>query len=123
MEYPQSLCGKGCVMFMYKIGVVGERDSIIAFLALGMTVRPAETPQEAANEVDNLARDGYGVIFVTETTASNIEETISRYKKAVTPAIILIPGSRGSLGIGLEAIRNNVEKAVGVDILTKKEGR
>lgn len=108
---------------MYKIGVVGERDSIIAFLSLGMTIRPAETPQEAADAVDSLARDNYGVIFITETTASKIEETISRYRREVTPAIILIPGSGGSLGIGLEAIRANVEKAVGVDILTKKEGR
>lgn len=110
-------------MLMYKIGVVGERDSIIAFLSLGMTIRPADTPQEASEAVDSLARDNYGVIFVTETIASKIEETISRYKKLVTPAIILIPGSKGSLGIGLKAIRDNVEKAVGVDILTKKEGR
>lgn len=107
---------------MYKIGVVGERDSIIAFLALGMTVKAAETPDEARNAVDSMARDGYGVIFVTETTAKNIRETIERYKREMLPAIILIPGSQGSLGIGLQAVRDNVEKAVGVDILSKKEG-
>jgi len=107
---------------MYKIGVVGERDAIIAFLALGITVKAAENPDEAMKAVDTMAREGYGVIFVTETTARDIKETIDRYKNDMLPAVILIPGSQGSLGIGLAKIRDNVEKAVGVDILSKKEG-
>jgi V/A-type H+-transporting ATPase subunit F len=109
-------------MFMYKIGVVGERDAVIAFLALGVTVKAVETPQEAMNAVDSMARGGYGIIFVTETAAKDIEETIERYKNQMLPAVILIPGSRGSFGIGLSKIKDNVEKAVGVDILSKKEG-
>lgn len=109
-------------MFMYKIGVVGEKDSTMAFLALGMTVKSVETPDEGARAIDSMARDGFGLIFVTETIAKDIEETIDRYKNEMLPAIILIPGSSGSLGIGLAKIRDNVEKAVGVDILSKKEG-
>jgi V/A-type H+-transporting ATPase subunit F len=107
---------------MYKIGVVGERDSVIAFLALGMTVKAVENSEEAMEAVDTMARENYGVIFVTETVAKNIEETIERYKNSPLPAVILVPGSQGSLGIGLSKIRENVEKAVGVDILSKKEG-
>lgn len=107
---------------MYKIGVVGERDAVIAFLALGMTVKPVEGPEEGMKAVDEMAREGYGLIFLTETIAKDIEETINRYKNEMLPAIILIPGSKGSLGIGLAKIKENVEKAVGVDILTKKEG-
>ncbi len=42
---------------------------------------------------------------------------ISRYKDAVTPAVILIPGKEGSLGIGLDAVKTAVERAVGADIL------
>lgn len=109
-------------MFMYKIGVVGERDAVIAFLALGVTVRSVESPEEAMKAVDTMAKEGYGLIFITETTAVDIKETIDRYKNKMLPAVILIPGSQGSLGIGLADIRDNVEKAVGVDILSKKEG-
>lgn len=107
---------------MHKIGVVGERDAVLGFLSLGMTVKPAENSDEAMRAIDGMAREGYGLIFVTETTARGIPETISRYKNEMLPAIILIPGSKGSLGIGLAEIRKNVEKAVGVDILSKKEG-
>nr|WP_078696653.1 V-type ATP synthase subunit F [Caloramator quimbayensis] len=107
---------------MYKIGVVGEKDAVIAFLALGLTVKAVESPDEAMKAVDGMAREGYGIIFVTETVAKDIEETIERYKNQMLPAIILIPGSKGSLGIGMAKIKENVEKAVGVDILSKKEG-
>jgi V/A-type H+-transporting ATPase subunit F len=107
---------------MYKIGVVGEKDAIIAFLALGIDIKAVENPDEAMNAVDSMAREGYGIIFITETAAKEIKETIDRYKNQMLPAIILIPGSQGSLGIGLANIKDNVEKAVGVDILSKKEG-
>ncbi len=109
-------------MYMYKIGVVGERDAVLGFLSLGMTVKAAETSEEAMKAIDLMARDGYGLIFITETIAKDIEETIARYKNEMLPARILIPGSQGRLGIGLAKIRSNVEKAVGVDILSKKEG-
>lgn len=109
-------------MLMYKIGVVGERDSVLAFLALGITVKDVDSKEQAMNAVDTMAREGYGIIFITETTAKDIKETIDRYKNEMLPAVILIPGSQGSLGIGLANIRENVEKAVGVDILSKKEG-
>ena len=36
---------------------------------------------------------------------------------ALTPAIILIPGKEGSLGIGMANVTNAVERAVGADIL------
>ncbi len=119
-------CGKGCVIYMAdnvgataRIGVVGDRDSILCYKAFGMDIFPAvETdPEESRKLVDRLARDAYGIIFITEQIAGTIQETIDRYNKAMLPAIILIPGIKGSLGVGLARIRDNVEKAVGINIL------
>lgn len=107
---------------MYKIGVVGEKDSVIAFLATGLTVKDVENSKEAAKAIENMAKEGYGLIFVTETIAVDMNETIEKYKKLMLPVIVLIPGVQGSLGIGLKTVRENVEKAVGVDILSGKEG-
>ncbi|WP_300348060.1 V-type ATP synthase subunit F, partial [Clostridium sp.] len=47
----------------------------------------------------------------------NIEETIERYTRQVLPAVILIPSNQGTLNIGKQRISDNVEKAVGVNIL------
>lgn len=107
---------------MYKIGVIGERDSVIAFLATGITVKDAENAKDAVNALESMAKEGYGLIFVTETVAVDMKETIEKYKKLMLPVIVLIPGVQGSLGIGLKTVKENVEKAVGVDILSRKEG-
>ena len=102
---------------MYKIGVVGDKDSILAFKALGLEVFPVLEVEEARKSIDRLALSLYGVIFVTEQVAKDLEETIERYNRQLLPAVILIPSNQGSLNIGLKRINDNVEKAVGVNIL------
>lgn len=103
---------------MYKkIGVVGDKDSILAFKAIGIEAFPVVGSEEARKTVDRLAMEEYGVIFITEQVASTIEETIERYNDKMLPAVILIPSNQGSLNIGMQKISDNVEKAVGVNIL------
>lgn len=103
---------------MYKkIGVVGDKDSVLAFKALGIDVFPVVEADEARRIVDNCAKNDYAVIFVTEQIAQKIEETITRYNEELLPAIILIPSNQGSLNIGIKRISDSAEKAIGVNIL------
>lgn len=104
---------------MYKIGVVGDKDSVLFFKALGMDVFPVieSEPEESRKVVDRLAREDYGIIFITEQVAQTIGETIDRYNNQPVPGIILIPSNAGSLGVGLQRVRDNVERAVGINIL------
>ncbi|WP_097027432.1 V-type ATP synthase subunit F [Clostridium peptidivorans] len=102
---------------MYKIGVVGDKDSILAFKAIGIDVFPVLDSDEARKIVDTLAAKKYGVIFITEQIAKDLDETIERYNRELLPAIILIPNNQGTLNIGMQRISDNVEKAVGVNIL------
>ncbi|MEW9096213.1 MAG: V-type ATP synthase subunit F [Clostridiaceae bacterium] len=102
---------------MYKIGVVGDKDSVLAFKALGIDVYPVNDVEEARKTVDTMAARKYGVIFITEQVAQGLEETIERYNREMLPAIILIPSNQGTLNIGMKKISDNVEKAVGVNIL------
>lgn len=102
---------------MYKIAVVGDKDSVLAFKAIGVEVFPVIETEEARKTIDRLASNNYAVIFVTEQVAKDLDETIERYNRALLPAIILIPSNQGSLNIGLQRIKDNVEKAVGVNIL------
>jgi len=102
---------------MYKVGVVGDKDSILAFKALGVDVFSVLDKAEARKVVDRIAANGYGIIFITEQIASLIPETIERYNDKIIPSIILIPSNQGTLNIGMERINKNVEKAVGTNIL------
>lgn len=101
---------------MYKIAVVGDKDSILAFKSLGIAIYEAYKEDEARRVIDSLANEKVGVIFVTEQIAKLIPETIERYNKILVPTLILIPNNQGSLNIGLDKIRENVEKAVGSNI-------
>lgn len=103
--------------YMYKIGVVGDKDSILAFKALGIDVYPVVDSDEARKTVDKMAFENYAVIFLTEQLAQHLDETIERYNRKMIPAIILIPSNQGTLNIGKQRISDNVEKAVGVNIL------
>jgi len=102
---------------MYKVAVVGDKDSILGFKALGVDVFPVFDKDEARRIVDTIARENYGIIFITEQMASLIPDTIERYNNEIIPAVILIPSNQGTLNIGMDRINSNVEKAVGTNIL------
>lgn len=102
---------------MYKkIGMIGGKDSILPFKGLGIDVFPTSDLEEAKKQIKEIA-DDYGVIFITERVAEQLEDTIAQYDSQPTPAIIPIPSSTGSLGIGMDRIQQNVEKAIGMNIL------
>ena len=102
---------------MYKIGVLGDKDSVLGFKALGLDVFPAESVEEARSILHELARGAYAIVYLTEQYAAHMQAEIARYKDELTPAIILIPGKEGSLGIGMANVKSAVERAVGADIL------
>ena len=101
---------------MYKIAVLGDRDSVLGFKALGLDIFPVEGVEEGRQTLHQLAKEDYAIIYVTEQLAVNLSADIARYKTEVTPAVILIPGKTGSLGIGAQALQSAVERAVGADI-------
>ncbi len=102
---------------MYKIAVLGDRDSVLGFKALGLDVCPADTAEQAKTILHRLAKENYAIVYLTEQYAVQMEHEIARYQDELTPAVILIPGKEGSLGIGMARVRSAVERAVGADIL------
>ncbi len=107
-----------------KMGVVGERDAVLAFKALGMRVETVTTPEETAHALHRLYQEGVPVIFITETAAQQAGEALERYKTDPACAVLPIPGATGANGFGLSRVKANVEKAIGADILfnNEKEG-
>ena len=102
---------------LYKIAVLGDRESVLGFMALGLDVYPVETTEEARATLHRLAKEDYAIIYTTEQVGAEIMDEILRYKDELTPAVILIPGKSGSLGIGMANVTSAVERAVGADIL------
>ena len=91
----------------------------MGFKALGLETYPAAKAQEASRILRSLTRDrdDYAIIYIEENLAAELSQEIDRFKDSPSPAIILIPGREGSLGLGQNALRSAVERAVGTNIL------
>lgn len=102
---------------MYKIAVLGDYDSIYGFAALGLDICPVNSPEEAKKTFVQLAEAKTGIIYVTEALVAVLKHEIDRYKDAIVPTVIQIPGISGNTGAGIEGVKKSVEQAVGSDIL------
>ena len=101
----------------YQIAAIGDWESVMGFRALGLDTYPVTSVEEAKEKVRELAKTNCAVIYLTEQLAKDMEDVIAHYKDEIRPAIILIPGREGSLGIGKANIQRAIERAVGADIL------
>ena len=113
----------------YKISIIGTREAILGFKALGLEPVFVNDPTEAVSslyelkkekvEVNGESKNKYAIIFIMEDLMSEI--TDDDYKKLTAdplPAIIPLPSHLGSSGYGLKKLKTIVEKAVGMDILS-----
>ena len=81
---------------MNKIGVIGGRDSVLGFRALGLDTCIAENGEQAKAALHRMAKENYAIIYITEHLAAQIPAEIERRREDVSPAVILIPGREGS---------------------------
>lgn len=102
---------------MYKIGVIGKRESVTCFAVSGFEVGVAESVQRASELLKEMAEDNCAVIFITEELAAGLSETIDGYKSSYVPAVITIPPLGGGTGYGMNALKRACERVVGMDIL------
>ena len=91
----------------------------MGFKALGLDAFPVADAQEATQILRRLTRDeeSYAIIYIEENFAAQIQNEIDKFKDSPSPAIIVIPGREGSSGLGLQALKAAVERAVGTNIL------
>lgn len=101
----------------YKIGFIGEKDSIYAFGMLGMDVYFVTESRQVRPIIRDLEEDEYGVIFLTQTMAEEIPQVLDEYDEKFLPAIIVIPNEVDADSLGLERIQEKVKKAIGQNIL------
>lgn len=101
----------------FAIGVIGSSEAVLAFKALGMRVVSAKDAKQAESAVFRLTQEGVPLIFITEDIARAIPETMQHYANDPAVSLIPLPGAHGTDGYGMERVRQNIEKAVGANIL------
>ena len=100
---------------MCKIAAFGDKESISIFSSVGIETFVFADSLKAGEKIDEVAND-FGIIFITEALAKDLNNIINKYRDLITPAIILIPSVKGSTGDALLQLKESVIKAVGTDI-------
>ena len=102
---------------MYRVGVIGDKDSVMGFRALGMAVMVAEDREAVLAYLEDILDEGFAIVYITEHAAALVPEELASLRARKLPAFVPIPSTRGTLGIGMAQVKETVKKAVGVDIL------
>lgn len=105
---------------MYKIAVVGDKESIFGFSAIGMDIYPAYEEDEIKSLIPKLIEENYAIIYITENVSIKAKKYLEKLQKNKIPAIITIPSNTGSLNYGENRIKEMVQKAVGIEINFKE---
>ncbi|MBQ8685099.1 MAG: V-type ATP synthase subunit F [Clostridia bacterium] len=99
-----------------KTAIVGSGDGITVFKAAGVATFPVEDEKRAREILRKIAKE-YQVIFLTEELARPLAEFLKRFDEEPYPVVLSIPSGEGESGYGMEALKNAMERALGVDIL------
>ncbi len=103
---------------MKKIAIIGDKASVMGFMAAGFRVFFAEEPETAAKLLKEAAdSEEYAIIFITDILLEKISDIADKYASSAVPAIIPLPSKSGRTGYGRSCVKSAVERAVGADII------
>ena len=105
-----------------KTAIIGNGESILAFKAGGVDAYPCENSAEARTVLRRIAGE-YGVIFLTDDLACEMDDLLKRMLETPYPVIVPIPSEKGSSGYAQKKMKEEMERARGVDILFQREER
>jgi V/A-type H+-transporting ATPase subunit F len=97
------------------ISVIGAKDTILGFKALGMSVFKVNNYVEAEKKLEEI-KANFAIIFITEEIAKNILTTIEKIDQEFLPSIVIIPDITDNDETARLRIKNTVKTALGVDL-------
>ena len=105
-----------------KIAAFGESDIMLIFKAIGADIYPVDDishMEDVEERLKKLVREGYGIIFMTETIASGLDSIIKYYSNRITPSIVVVPGLGKRNNYAVNQLRTAIIKAVGADVMAE----
>jgi len=120
----------------YKICVIGGKALIFPFMQFGFATYAPESEDALREYLKEIIADNYGVIYIEDAYCHMVSDVLEKYRRSLTPAIIPIGeaaagGGAVAGGITAEgvgggttggsyadaALRDMVEKAIGINVL------
>ncbi|MBQ7307575.1 MAG: hypothetical protein IJW82_03510 [Clostridia bacterium] len=103
-----------------KMALIGDSDCTLIFRSVGVETFLAKDKEECVELLKRI-KDEYKIIFITDNFSSKMEETIAEINNDVYPIILTIPSKDGNNGYGMQEIKQEMEKSLGIDILFNED--
>lgn len=104
-----------------RIAVLGDPATVLGFRGLGLESIAVESVEELQQTLKQLvASEEYGILYLTNALAEQVEPLLKEWQQKALPAIIPIPMGPPAAAIGQLALKEAVRKAVGFDILANQ---
>lgn len=105
---------------MSKLVVVGNKGLTLPLTAVGFEPVAAGSATELENALDRLSVDeDLALVVCGETQAAGCPEAVLRFRKNAHGVVLVVPDGPESRRTGWNTIRQAIERAAGVDLLSK----
>lgn len=105
-----------------KVAIIGDGEAVLAFRAAGVDTYTATDAQIAKETLRKCAKK-YKVILVSDVFCKELDDWLKRFLQEAYPVIVPVPTGEGSNGYAEEKMKEQMERALGVDILFGREDR
>ena len=101
-----------------KVAVIGDADFVMPFAAIGAdTFAVGDTADQAVEAAAKVFKENYALIVAAENIAPTIQDVITDYSDAPTPAVVVVPFTTESKGFATESLAEVLRMATGINIM------
>lgn len=101
---------------MKDIFAIGPTQSVLLFQGIGITSYIINNEKQLKEKIEELAPSAK-IIFISESLSPLLGDEINKYKEQAFPIILFIPLEGKESGIGIENLKKDIERAIGMSIL------
>lgn len=95
---------------------IGPTNSVLLFQSIGIQALVIEEEKELKKTIDTLSQDAK-IIFVSESLKAYMSDIYKKYEQQAYPIIVLIPMDGHDSDLGLEKLKKDVERAIGMALI------
>lgn len=96
------------------ICVIGAKDTILPFKALGVEIIPIEASPQATKKIETLLAEK-AVVFFTPELFPYLQPLMEKTRKQPTPCFVVLPTTKEELSI--QRLKKLVAHAVGAELI------
>ncbi len=101
---------------MKDIYAIGAKDSVLIFQSLGIDSFVVKDEAKLKAKIEKLSQNAK-IIFISESLSPFLSDVVNKYKQDIYPILLFVPLEGIKSNRGIEKLRKDVEKAIGMALI------